>query len=436
MSRRDPVLGSNVQTATSNKPQRLGRYQIHSVAGTGTTAIVYTGYDEIAEREVAVKVYSPDPKNGPSPAVMRKLFYNEAQTAKVLDHPHLLKVLDAGEEGETLYVVMEYVQGGQTLAKFCESSHLLPIATVAKLVRTCATALDHAHCQRIIHRDIKPSNIMLTPEGMLKLTDFGIAEGLCMESTQILGLLGSPLYMSPEQIQDEPVSSQTDLYSLGVVMFQLLTGQPPFFASSLNDLFGQICSMPTPDVCAIRPEIPEALAEVVNKALAKRPADRFASGAAFASHLDEVIVALDSAPQGVTEAGNMLWTETEFFTDFTTEERQELLSCGMVREYDMGARISLGERPESVFFLVLAGSVSLKRGADVAATLRPGDCFGEGGFFMPKADSPTLEAASHVRIAAIDSATIESFSLSCQLKFYRSFLQTLVQRLVRSSHSK
>ncbi|MEM7253750.1 MAG: protein kinase [Pseudomonadota bacterium] len=424
-----------MQTATVSNLQQLGRYQILNVAGRGNTATVYTAYDEVGERNVAVKVYAHDSKSGASPAMMRKLFYNEARTAKVLDHPHILKVLDAGEEDDLLFVVMEYVEGGQTLAKFCDASEMLPVATVAKLVRTCATALDHAHCQQIIHRDIKPSNIMLTPEGMLKLADFGIAEGLCMESTQILGLLGSPLYMAPEQIQDEPVSGPTDLYSLGVVMYQLLTGKPPFFAPSLNELFAQICSTPAPYVCELRTDIPSSLADVVSRALDKDPNQRFQSGAAFASHLDEVIGSLDDQSRRVHALGNILWTETEFFNEFSREERRELLQAGTVKEYTEGEKISLGERPESVFFLILSGNVRLKRGQQSTVSLGPGDCFGEGGFFMPKADSPTLEAITPVQLAAVETSAIEQLSTDCQLKFYRSFLQTLVQRLVRSSHA-
>ncbi|MDX1513558.1 MAG: serine/threonine-protein kinase, partial [Gammaproteobacteria bacterium] len=197
-------------------PQKFGKYHVLGLAGRGNMGVVYLGYDPFADRQVAIKVSAaPDPLDGTSSRLARKLFFNEAHMAGVLEHPNILRILDAGEEGGEPYIVMEFVEGGNTLQPFCDPENLLPVPEVADIVARCAKALDYAHCRGVIHRDIKPTNIMRTPEGDVKIGDFGVAQRTMADTTHVMGILGSPRYMSPEQIREETISGQTDLYSLG-----------------------------------------------------------------------------------------------------------------------------------------------------------------------------------------------------------------------------
>ncbi|MCH9672908.1 MAG: serine/threonine protein kinase, partial [Gammaproteobacteria bacterium] len=265
--------------AEHNTPDKLGKYLVLDVAGRGSMGVVYTGFDSFAGRDVAIKVCDlTHEHHTESPEVTRKLFFNEAHAAGILDHPNILRLLDAGEQGDLLYIVTEMVAGAQTLERYCQPDNLLPYQDVLAAVHACANALDYAHRRGVVHRDIKPANIMLTEERQLKICDFGIAQQFLGDITQVSGLLGSPAYMSPEQIEDRPLTGQTDLYSLGVMMFALLTGARPFTEKSLPALANAILYSPTPSVRDFRAEIPTVIDTVVRTAMHKNLDHRFQSG--------------------------------------------------------------------------------------------------------------------------------------------------------------
>jgi serine/threonine protein kinase len=191
----------------------------------------------------------------------RKLFFNEAKVAGKLRHPNIVGVFDAGVEGDVCYIVMEMIFGGRTLFDHCQPDSLLPIEDVVRVIFKSARALDYAHRQGVIHRDVKPRNILLTEDGEVKLSDFSIAlrtQGDATD-TQVHGYIGSPLYMSPEQVKDDTITNQTDIFSLGVVMYELLTGRHPFAADNLPAIAHRITEkIPTPLLemrprCARRP---------------------------------------------------------------------------------------------------------------------------------------------------------------------------------------
>lgn len=225
----------------SELPEKFGKYHVLGLAGRGNMGVVYVGYDPFADRDVAIKVSNVEEKLEDTAARQaRKLFFNEAHMAGLLNHPNILKIFDAGVEDGEPYIVMEYVEQGETLLEYCDPATLLPVPRVAAIIAKCARAIDYAHRQGVIHRDIKPSNIMQTPDGEVKIGDFGIAHRTLADDTHVLGIVGTPRYMSPEQVQEEKITGQTDIYSLGVVMFELLTGRVPFPVANLSRLIHQI----------------------------------------------------------------------------------------------------------------------------------------------------------------------------------------------------
>ena len=280
-------------------PDKIGKYEVVDEIGKGSMGTVYAAHDPFSDRIVAIKVAHPELIDQSAEGVrFRKLFFNEAHAAGILEHPNILRVYDADVEDEVCYLVMEYVHGAQTLERYCKPDRLLPVRETVGIVYKMAKALDYAHRHGVIHRDIKPSNILLTEDRDVKLADFSIAmitRGDC-KATQFTGFLGSPLYMSPEQINEGTLSSATDIFSLGAVMYQLLTGQHPFRADSLAAITRRITSDEPPSVNEFRSDLPEGLSYTVRHMLKKDPGQRYASGLDLAADLAVIFEDLDHVP--------------------------------------------------------------------------------------------------------------------------------------------
>jgi len=214
------------------RPLKIGKYSVLSDLGQGASADVYLGEDPFNDRKVAIKVAKTDIEMGEEEAKrFEKLFLNEASLAGKLNHPNIVGVYDAVVEGDQRYIVMEYVPGG-SLKKFCTETNLLPVRQAVLVIFKMCRALDYAFQNGVIHRDIKPANILLSDRDDIKISDFGTAKVSHAEHTQIDGFLGSPAYMSPEQIQGEKLTSLSDMFSLGMVLYKMLTGTLPFTAST------------------------------------------------------------------------------------------------------------------------------------------------------------------------------------------------------------
>ena len=268
----------------------LGRYLLGEEIGKGAMGVVYLGKDTQNDRLVALKTMAlSDEFEGRDLVDARERFFREAHTAGRLQHPHIVTVFDAGEAHGLAYIAMEFLKG-KDLTNFCKPGHLLPLPTVLSIVARVAQALAYAHRQQVVHRDIKPANIMLDlASDSVKVTDFGIARLTDSSKTRTGLVLGTPSFMSPEQLAGKKVDGRSDLYSLGVTLFQMLTGVLPFRAMSLADLMNQITTIEAPDVRVSRPELPAHLAHLVAVALHKRPQDRYQEGDQFASDLRAVL---------------------------------------------------------------------------------------------------------------------------------------------------
>jgi serine/threonine protein kinase len=416
-------------------PEKIGKYPIIRSVGKGSTGVVYLSHDPYFGRDVAIKVYDIDPKADPAETkVARKMFFNEAQMVGRLQHPNILPMYDAGEENGQYYVVMEHVQGARTLASYCRREHLLPIDDVVKIIYTCAKALHYAHKRGVIHRDIKPSNLMLTRNNEVRVIDFGIAILNDAEISRIEGIAGSPSYMAPEQIQSSEITPASDVYALGAVMYELLTGQRPFRAKTLSRLLNQIVFATAPPIHTLRAEIPEDLEEVVAIAMQKDPVYRFNDAGELAARLTRVYQGLREQEQTLDKREQFdQLRHLSFFHDFAVEEIRELRRASEWRRYEPGDEIVREVEIDDRFYVIVSGRVTVERNGEEVGTLGTGDCFGETSYVSDVKRTTTIRANDQVELLSVSATLLEQVSTSCQLRFTRVFLDTLIQRLQGSN---
>ncbi len=272
----------------------LGRYQVEKEIGKGAMGTVYLGRDPKINRVVAIKTIPLSEEfDEDELANAKERFFREAETAGRLNHPDIVTVYDAGEEDDLAYIAMEFLKGDH-LNGFTRSKNLLPTASVIEIIARAADALNYAHGENVVHRDIKPANIMYdTASNDIKITDFGIARLTDSSKTKTGIVLGTPSYMSPEQLSGKNVTGRSDLFSLGVTLYQLLAGQLPFRADSMATLMYKIANEPHTPLSVVRPDLPHCLETIVARALDKDVEERFQSGAEMAQALRDCAQSLD-----------------------------------------------------------------------------------------------------------------------------------------------
>lgn len=280
--------GEATLAASYGKLQKpmLGRYQVERELGRGAMGMVYLGRDPRIGRTVAIKTMALAQEfEGVELDEVRARFFREAETAGRLNHPNIVTVYDVGEEQDLAYMAMDYLHG-KPLSAYCRFDDLLPAAKVFDIMIKVAEALDYAHQQHVVHRDVKPANIMYDDKtGVAKVTDFGVACLMDASKTKTGTVLGSPSYMSPEQLAGKKVDGRSDLFSLGVTFFQLLTGELPFVADSLASLMYKIANEKHVDVRVLRPDLPACVSTIVNRTLYKDIEKRVQSGRHLANAL-------------------------------------------------------------------------------------------------------------------------------------------------------
>jgi len=291
--------GGNVE-----KPM-LGRYQIEKELGKGAMGVVYLGRDPKINRIVAIKTMALSQEfEGDELAEVKERFFREAETAGRLNHQNIVTMYDAGEEHDLAYIAMEFLKG-KDLVPYTKPGHLLPLEKVVSIVTRVADALSYAHENHVVHRDIKPANIMYEPESdQVKVTDFGIARITDSSKTKTGMVLGTPSYMSPEQLSGKKIDGRSDLFSLGVTLYQLASGKLPFEGESMAQLMFKIANEPPEDIRAINPNIPAALAKIIDKALTKDAEQRYQVGAELARDLRQCLPQGNSKPAGSGQSEN------------------------------------------------------------------------------------------------------------------------------------
>src|SRR5580692_318091 len=412
-------------------PDKIGKYTVIREVGRGSTGTVYLSHDAYYGRDVAIKVYNMDTGGDEERArIARKMFLSEAHLVGMLQHPHILPIYDAGEENGHCYIVTEHVHGARTLSAYCRADNLLRIDDAVEIIYKCAKALHYAHSRGVIHRDIKPSNIMLTQDNDVRIIDFGIALVSDSEISRIEGIAGSPSYMSPEQVQSLELSNRSDLYSLGAVMYELLTGSRPFRAGNLQKLLHQIVYATPAPIHTLRSDVPEEIENVVALALQKEPERRYATGLDFAAELTRVHQKLRQQYSRMDQQEQFgLLRRLKFFHEFSHAEIHEVLRASHWQEYASGEQIVKEGEMDDRFYIIVVGNCAVERHSQSIGLLSTGECFGETSYVQGAKRTATIRAADSVTVLKVSSTLLEQVSASCQLRFNRVFLRALIGRL-------
>ena len=415
--------------------EHIGKYPVVREIGAGATSRVYLASDPFADREVAIKVFLFDEKAEPhSERMKHKAFLAEASLAGKLNHPHIVEIYDAVVEPDRSYLVMEYVEG-TTLEAHEEVDSLLPLGKVMEIAFKCIRALEYAHTHGIIHRDIKPGNLLLSKAGETKVSDFGAAFHSRHETTQVTGI-GSPAYMSPEQIRMEDLNQQTDIYSLGITMFRLLTGRLPYEAPTQAALTHAILHQPPPRLATLRPDLPPLLDEIVMKAISKSPAERYANWLEFGKDLSRAFMAVHVAGATVSESEkfNKL-RDMPFFMDFGDVALWEAVRIGSWRSIGANTAVIREGEPGESFYILVDGKVKVTLTDKPLSTLLPGSCFGEILYFTGTAGRrmTTIRSVEPITVIEIKADALRAATDACQVAFNKAFMRVLIERLSQAN---
>lgn len=420
-------------------PARVGRYVIGTRIGSGTCGIVHQALDERLGREVAIKlspVGEAPPSTGKVPGAQRA-YQTEIVAAGRLTHPNIITVYDAGTIDNLNYLVMEVVEG-RSLKEFGKGKALLPVHRALSVIVDCCRALDYSHSRGILHRDIKPANIMLSADGAVKLLDFGIAVALDND----VGLersgptLGTPNYMSPEQILGRQLSPESDFYSLATVLFELLTGRQLFKARKVKELFRIVVRQQAPRLDAVRPELPAELADIVERGLSKDAAARFSSGEEFAQALQPFVERyriIEERPAAQRRFIRALQTQS-FFLDFSDVEIAQLLELVKVRTFRAGDALLTPGSGERRLLVLTDGIARVSENGDLLAVVGEGESVGEAGFINGMAEPRSVVALTTVNALEISADALSELPPKVHLHYYRNISDRLARRLSRDGH--
>jgi serine/threonine protein kinase len=409
---------------------QVGKYDIQRALGKGATGTVYLAKDTFTGKEVALKTIEPevfrDPEFG---TVYRSQFLNEASLAGKLRHPHIVSILDAVVGEDSGHIAMELVMGGD-LSQHAKPGTLLPVPDVLQIAFKCCGALDYAAKQGIVHRDIKPANIMIAGGTEIKIADFGAA---VLKKSQVMqtAALGSPYYMSPEQVQGKPLTFHSDIYSLGVVIYELLTGTRPFLAENIDALLAKILKSDAVPPSELRPGLPKALDLVVLRALKKDPVQRYRTWPEFAvelSKVGELVLPADSIPDSEKY---VTLKKVAMLAPLADSELWELARAGKWSRIAKGKSVVQEEQRGRSFFFLAKGEAKVIKNKKLLNMVNGGECFGEmayiGGGEQPR--HATVEAMSELLLAEFEPAALEKMSLGAQLHLTRALVRNVTDRL-------
>ncbi|MDP1717722.1 MAG: serine/threonine-protein kinase, partial [Burkholderiales bacterium] len=387
--------------------------------------------DPFQDRHVAIKVVFAEALGDKEFGKRyRKLFVTEASLAGKLSHRHIVAIYDAVDDDEASYIVMEYVDG-TTLEKFTSFENLLPIRLIVEIIFKCARALDYAARQGVIHRDIKPANILLSGESDIKISDFGAALTLASQTTQVTGV-GSPAYMSPEQVKELPLTQQTDIFSLGVVMYQLLTGKLPFHGTNNFSMIYQIINVDPPPPSEFRNEVPPRIDAIVKRALHKATADRYQSWEEFSHDLVSALGVQQKPREGIPESEKFdTLRKLEFFRYFSDVELWEVMRLAVWRKHARDEVLIQEGDVGSSFFILAEGEVKVTKQDRLLNVLKAGECFGEMAYLGKQKfqRSASVLAMADITVIEIRAETLAQASEICRHHFHGAFLELLVDRL-------
>ena len=412
----------------------LGKYRLQRVIGRGATSTVYFAEDGFHQRDVAVKVIETNAADEAVSKLADAGLRTEAALLGKLNHPHIVKIFDVINTGDERYVVMEYVSGG-TMEKHCTRGWLLDFEAVVDTIFKCGKALEYMNHLGLIHRDIKPANLLLTEAADVRLTDLGATLRYTLGGSSDAGV-GTPMYMSPEQMLEHPLEFRSDMFSLGIVFYELLTGEKPFAGFSIDTLMLQILSHTPTAPSTIRPTIPRELDGIVQRMLAKMPSERYAS---WQECLDELTAVRPSAMRNVARVANLssaserfqLMRECTFFNHFSDADLWYVLEIAMFSQVFEGDVLIREGDPGGFFLVLLTGQVRISKNGRVIDLITGGMSMGEISYVLegraPR--NTTCTAITDGITLHIDDKVLRAASETCRSRFEKTFLQTMASWL-------
>ena len=424
-----------MNSKSSKRPSKIAKYEIKRRIGRGSMGVVYEAFDPFVQRTVAIKVaHSQEDQDPAITQKAREGFFAEVYSAGRMHHPSVISVYDAGQEDDYNYIVMEYVDG-VTLQDYVVGDKSLTPNQVVDVIYQCAKGLDYVHRQGVIHRDLKPGNIMLSSDGEVKIMDFSIAHIDVGSEPHEGDVLGSPMYMPPEQVTEEKrLVAQSDIYSLGASMYALLAKKAPYKASNIDSLIYQIANLEPEALEEINPDIPEHVIKIVSKAMNKIIYDRHESAQELAEELSRSFGRLRQVGDRIDMQEQ--WTalrHLNFFKDFNDAQITEVVEASEWDDFEKGEVIVKEGDKETSFFIVIKGGVEVFKKDRVIGTMKQGDCFGEIAFITKKPRGATIIARTNVTLMSVSTSLMEQASLETQLQYYRIFLENLVLRLSQTT---
>ena len=408
---------------------QVGKYDIQKLLGKGATGTVYLARDTFTGKEVALKTIEPevfrDPEFG---TVYRSQLLNEASLAGKLRHPHIVAILDAVVGDDSGHIAMELVTGGD-LSAHATPETLLPIADVLQIGFKCCGALEYAFKEGIVHRDIKPANLMLAGGNDVKIADFGAA---ILKKSQVVqtAAMGSPYYMSPEQIQNKDLSFHSDMYSLGVVLYELLVGKKPFVAANLEQLLDKIIKYDPLPPSEARKDLPKAVDAVVLRALMKSPAQRYPTWAEFALELAKLGSSVLPAGAIPDSEKYVLLKKVPMLSTMADSEIWELARAGKWMRLAKNRAIVREKEKGTSFFFLASGQAKVTRGGRLLNMVGDAEFFGEMAYIAGgEARHATVESHTELLLAEFLPAALEKMSLGAQLQLTRALVRNVSDRL-------
>jgi serine/threonine protein kinase len=424
-------------------PEKIGQYRILKEVGRGATATVYLAESPAYPMPVAVKHIRFSERARDEAKWNRrllKLLKAEKAVASRLHHPNIIRIFEAVVEKDQAYVVMEYFPGS-TLEKYCSFESMLPVHRVVGIVFKCCLALDYAFRQGVVHRDIKPANILIDDQDNVKITDFGLALDVSKksesDSTFIMGV-GSPAYMSPEQIKGYPLNQKTDLYSLGVVMFHLLTGRLPFRAKNPAQLIYKIINADPPAVSQLNPDLPELMDQVLRRALEKDVYSRYKNGAEFAKDLSAVRYKLVDDTYRPPDASRFsALRKLPFFTEFDDVEVWEVLRVSNWRKAEPDTVLIREGDVDQRFGILLEGRAEVSVEGRHVTELGEGEVFGELAYLnsQDRKHEGTVVSLTAVSFLDVNPAALALATEEVQNLMRRELATLLARRLAAASRN-
>ena len=415
-------------TGEAPVPTRIGNYEILGVLGRGASATIYLGRELYPPREVAIKAYDPQALNSEEDRkLFQSLFLKETLLARRLKHPNITQIYDAAADDERAYIVMEYAKGGN-LDAFCTPGTLLHPRRVAHLLASCCEALSYAHAQGVVHRDLKPANLLLAADGEAKVADFGVAfSNLAFDATRQM-VVGSPVYMAPEQVQGHRATMQSDIYAMGIVLYKMLTASLPFSADSPAMLTTRILLGNPAGPGEVRPDLDPMFDVIFARATALEAKLRYASWEDFAADLVAI-----AGSEGETDRPALM-RSLAFFKEFPDESLTELAPMGRWFDVRSGSQLVGEDDPGYSFFILARGQMRVTRGGTVLGIRGAGECLAETGFLMKTGHRrfSTLTAVTDCTVVEFDPDVLWLASPETTRQLQRAFLATMAERLVHA----